>query len=79
MQSHSLTAHRCATNWCHPSFLKRDVSWVMWVTRLANAADSLEIKPSCAGGTLEVLFGAIGMRTDSSASSQAREVMLVAS
>ena len=46
---------------------------------LVDAAGSWETKASCAGGALEVLFGAIGVRTDSSPLSQVSEVMLVAS
>ena len=51
----------------------------MWATRLVDATGSWEIEASCAGGALEVLFGAIDVRIDLLASSQAREVMLVTS
>ena len=49
----------------------------MWAARLFDAAGSWETEASYAGGALEVLFGAIGVRTDLSASSQVGEVMLV--
>ena len=55
------------------------MSWVMWTARLVDAAGSWEIEASCADCALEVMFGAIGVRTDLSASFQVTEVMLVAS
>ena len=55
------------------------MSWVIWAAMSADAPDSWEIDASFEGGALEVLFGVIGVKTDLSTSSQAREVMLVAS
>ena len=73
-----LLGRHCAANWYHPSSLKRVVSWVMLTARLVGATGSWKIDAFCVDGALEGLFGAIGVRIDSSASPQAMEVVRVA-
>ena len=73
-----LLGRRCATNWYHPSFLKRAVSRVVWKARLVNTAGSWRIK-ACVCGAMGGLEMVIGARIDVSSLPQVRDVMSVAS